>query len=111
MTSPIAPSGAPAVRMTGIAKRFGDCLAVRDGSLEVMQGEIHALVGENGAGKSTLMRILAGLYAPNAGRMEVNGRDVTGWSTKAAIAAFVNATAMQLRSHGVRINCISPTVR
>jgi general nucleoside transport system ATP-binding protein len=54
-----------------------------------MQGEIHALVGENGAGKSTMMRILAGIYAPDAGTIEVFGRDVTGWSAAQAIDASV----------------------
>jgi ABC-type uncharacterized transport system ATPase subunit len=87
MTLPV--SGAPAVRMSHIAKRFGDCLAVRDASLEVMQGEIHALVGENGAGKSTMMRILAGIYPPNAGTIELFGRDVTGWTAAQAIDASV----------------------
>lgn len=87
MTLPVA--GAPAVRMTRIAKRFGDCQAVRDASLEVMQGEIHALVGENGAGKSTMMRILAGIYPPDAGIVEVFGRKVTGWSAAQAIDASV----------------------
>lgn len=80
---------APAVRMAGIAKRFGDCLAVRDGSLEVATGEIHALVGENGAGKSTMMRVLAGIYPPDAGTVEVAGRDVTGWSAAQAIDASI----------------------
>ena len=87
MTPPV--SGAPAVRMAHIAKRFGDCQAVRDASLEVMPGEIHALVGENGAGKSTMMRILAGIYPPDAGTIEVLGRDVTGWSAAQAIDASV----------------------
>ncbi|MCU0646789.1 MAG: ABC transporter ATP-binding protein [Gemmatimonadaceae bacterium] len=77
------------VRLTGIAKAFGAVQANRDASLEVRQGEIHALVGENGAGKSTLMKILGGLVAPDAGRVEVNGRDVTGWKTSDAIAAGV----------------------
>jgi simple sugar transport system ATP-binding protein len=85
----LASVGAPAVRMTGIAKRFGDCQALRDASLEVMPGEIHALVGENGAGKSTMMRILAGIYPPDAGTVEVSGRDVTGWSAADAIDASV----------------------
>src|SRR3954469_24230654 len=79
----------PAIRLTDITKRFGPVVANDAASLEVGAGEIHALVGENGAGKSTLMRVLAGLYAPNAGTMEVNGRDVTGWSTKEAIEAGV----------------------
>jgi len=75
--------------MEGIKKAFGDCVALRGASLEVLPGEIHALVGENGAGKSTLMRILGGLIKPDVGRIEVNGRDVTGWSTNEAIAAGI----------------------
>ena len=78
-----------AIRLDGVAKAFGPVRANRDASLEVGAGEIHALVGENGAGKSTLMRILAGMYAPDAGTVEVNGRDATGWSTAQAIAAGV----------------------
>jgi ABC-type uncharacterized transport system ATPase subunit len=79
----------PAIRMQGIDKSFGAIRANRGASLEVLPGEIHALVGENGAGKSTLMRILGGLMKPDAGRVEVNGRDVTGWSTNEAIAAGI----------------------
>ncbi|HET7613674.1 MAG TPA: ATP-binding cassette domain-containing protein, partial [Gemmatimonadaceae bacterium] len=80
---------APAVLMEGIDKSFGPVRANRGASLEVSKGEIHALVGENGAGKSTLMRILGGLMKPDAGRVEVNGRDVTGWSTNDAIGAGI----------------------
>jgi general nucleoside transport system ATP-binding protein len=79
----------PAVRMTAVDKRFGAVRANRGATLEVARGEIHALVGENGAGKSTLTRILGGSLRPDAGRVEVLGRDVTGWSTVEAIAAGV----------------------
>src|SRR5690242_12787423 len=79
----------PAIRLDGIDKAFGAIKANRGASLEVMPGEIHALVGENGAGKSTLMRILGGLMKPDAGKVEINGKDVTGWSTSEAIAAGV----------------------
>ena len=97
MTSSLAPTGnaargatsVPAIRMAGIEKTFGDCVALRGASLDVMHGEIHALVGENGAGKSTLMRVLGGLIKPDAGRVVVNSRDVTGWSTNDAIAAGI----------------------
>ena len=78
-----------AIRLTDIVKSFGPVVANDGASLEVDSGEIHALVGENGAGKSTLMRVLSGMYAPQSGRMEVNGRDVTGWTTAEAIAAGV----------------------
>ena len=79
----------PAIRMDGIDKSFGPIQANRSASLEVLPAEIHALVGENGAGKSTLMRILGGLMKPDAGKVEVNGRDVTGWATNDAISAGI----------------------
>ncbi len=78
-----------AVRLTDIHKSFGLVQANRGATLEVARGEIHALVGENGAGKSTLMRVLSGMYTADSGRMEVNGRDVTGWTTADAIDAGV----------------------
>jgi simple sugar transport system ATP-binding protein len=78
-----------AIDLQGIDKTFGSVRANRGASLQVRKGEIHALVGENGAGKSTLMKILGGLQKPDAGKMIVNGRDVTGWSTSEAIAAGI----------------------
>jgi simple sugar transport system ATP-binding protein len=78
-----------AVAARGIVKSFGAVRANRGASLEVASREVHALVGENGAGKSTLMRIVSGMFAPDAGTIEVDGRDVTGWSTDEAITAGV----------------------
>jgi ABC-type uncharacterized transport system ATPase subunit len=87
-------SGVAAVRMAGIVKRFGRIVANAGADLEVTTGEIHALVGENGAGKSTLMRVLSGMYPPDAGTAQVatDGkplRDVTGWNTRQAIESGV----------------------
>ncbi len=92
----------PAIRLRGIDKAFGPVRANRGADLEVARGEIHALVGENGAGKSTLMRVLSGMYAPNAGTMEVDGRDVTGWSTADAIAATVAQPVTSRPSTSIR---------
>src|SRR5687768_11116863 len=80
---------APFLSATGIRKSFGAVQANQNANLEVSKGEIHALVGENGAGKSTLMRILAGLHEPDGGTVTLDGRDVTGWSTRQAIDAGV----------------------
>ncbi len=96
------PSGW-AVRMHDVAKSFGAVVANRDASLDVAKGEIHALVGENGAGKSTLMRVLSGLYAPDSGTVEVNGRTVTGWKTTDAIAAGVG----MVHQHFMLVNTLT----
>src|SRR5438309_9731344 len=62
--------------MDGISKDFPGVHALRDCRFELRRGEIHALVGENGAGKSTLMKILAGVYRMDAGRIRLKGADV-----------------------------------
>lgn len=65
----------PLLRMRGIRKRFGATLALDGVDLAVPAGEVHAVVGENGAGKSTLMKILAGAILPDAGALQIDGRD------------------------------------
>src|SRR5438105_4407997 len=63
------------LELKGIQKRFGGVQALSAGNLSVAAGEAHLLLGENGAGKSTLMKILAGMYTPDAGRMLWNGQE------------------------------------
>ena len=75
--------------MTGLSARYGAVAALRDVSLEVRAGELVALIGANGAGKSTLLRAIAGLVAPAAGRVTLDGRDVTGQAPEAMIRAGV----------------------
>lgn len=66
----------PAVRLTGLVKRFGSVTAVDDMTLTVPRGYIFGVVGPDGAGKTTLLRILCGVLLPTAGRVEVAGVDV-----------------------------------
>jgi inositol transport system ATP-binding protein len=67
----------PLLRMAGIGKRFPGVQALADVHLEVLPGEIHALLGENGAGKSTLLKILSGAQQPDEGTIEFAGSRVT----------------------------------
>ena len=66
-------SNGPLLSMRGIGKRFPGVIALEDISLEVGAGEVVALCGENGAGKSTLMKIIGGVYQPDAGEILMEG--------------------------------------
>jgi simple sugar transport system ATP-binding protein len=81
-----AQSGAPAVELRGITKRFPGVVANHDIDITVRGGTVHALVGENGAGKSTLMKILYGMQRPDEGTIAVNGDQVAFGDPGDAIA-------------------------
>jgi ABC-type sugar transport system ATPase subunit len=63
--------------MEHIRKEFPGVVALKDVSLELRAGEVHALLGENGAGKSTLIKVLGGIYAAESGNIRINGNPVT----------------------------------
>ncbi|WP_062013718.1 sugar ABC transporter ATP-binding protein [Aureimonas sp. AU4] len=67
----------PILHATGIAKTYGAVSALRNASLELRRGEVHALMGANGAGKSTFVKILTGAIRPSAGRILVRGRETS----------------------------------
>src|SRR5437899_494541 len=71
--------------MHGIRKAFPGIVANDDVDLDVLRGEVHALLGENGAGKSTLMNILYGLYTPDEGEILLRGENIVLGSTRVAI--------------------------
>ena len=89
MTISDQTTNSPVVHMKGIVKRFPGVLANDHVDFELLSGEIHALLGENGAGKSTLMNVLAGLYKPDAGIIQINGETVNFSSPRDAINAGV----------------------
>src|SRR6516165_5699845 len=62
-----------AVELRGITKRFGPVEVLKDVDLNLYAGRVHSLAGENGAGKSTLVKILAGIYQPDSGRIFRDG--------------------------------------
>jgi branched-chain amino acid transport system ATP-binding protein len=69
---------APVFEARGLAKRFGDRVVLQDVSFAVAPGEVHGIMGPNGAGKTTCFHVLTGRYAPDAGRVTFEGRDITG---------------------------------
>jgi ABC-type sugar transport system ATPase subunit len=76
-------SPAPALlRFEHVSKRFGGTQAVDDVSLDLHAGEVLALLGENGAGKSTLIKLLAGIYPPDAGDMRFDGQSASIWRSR-----------------------------
>jgi branched-chain amino acid transport system ATP-binding protein len=62
-----------------LTRRFGGLTAVKDVSIALFAGELHAVIGTNGAGKSTLINMLSGEIAPSAGSLHVDGADATRW--------------------------------
>ena len=79
------------LRILQVQKSFGSTHALKNVSLEVAPGEVHALIGENGAGKSTLMKILSGAYQPDSGQMFLNG------------SAYTPGDPLQARRQGVEM--------
>ncbi len=72
--------------LDGIAKQFGDTVALEHVDLSIRRGEVHVVCGENGAGKSTLMNILVGIHAPDAGKITFNGKETTIHDPLAAVS-------------------------
>lgn len=86
----------PILEARGIVKRFGHVQALRGANFAVCPGEIVALVGDNGAGKSTLVKILAGVYQPDAGEIVFEGRNVAIESPIAARELGIEAVYQDL---------------
>jgi ABC-2 type transport system ATP-binding protein len=71
-------NGIPAIRVSGLTKRFGEVLAVNEISFQVNKGELFGFLGPNGAGKTTTINILTGLARLDAGTITIGGIDCTG---------------------------------
>lgn len=99
----------------GIQKSFGKFVALRDINIDVQKNEFICLLGPSGCGKTTLLRILAGLEQPNAGRIMVNGKDITTLPPAnrkfgmmfQSYALFPNLTAAQNIAYGLKAKKMS----
>jgi ribose transport system ATP-binding protein len=81
--------GPSLARLSAIEKRFDGVRALAGVDFDLRAGEVHALLGENGAGKSTLIKVLTGAYAPDAGRIEIGGRETAFRNPSDAQAAGI----------------------
>src|SRR6201991_930932 len=70
-------SDTPAIRLAGLRKSFGAVEAVAGIDLEIADGEFFSMLGPSGSGKTTVLRLIAGFETPTAGRVELDGVDVT----------------------------------
>ena len=74
------------LQLTSVTKRYGSLVALNDVSLDIARGEFFGLLGPNGAGKSTLMSLVAGLRAPDAGTLTLDGAPLTAANTASRLA-------------------------
>ena len=89
--------GAPPVLVADrIRRNFGAVVAVADATLQLLEGETLGLVGDNGAGKSTLLKILAGVIAPDGGRIVLDGREVALKGPRDALRAGIETVYQDL---------------
>jgi ABC-type sugar transport system ATPase subunit len=93
--SQVSPPADVVLEVAGLAKSFGATKALRDCSLDIRRGEVHAIMGENGSGKSTLVKILSGVHRPEGGTITVGGEQVPFLSSPRAADSAGIATVFQ----------------
>jgi putative spermidine/putrescine transport system ATP-binding protein len=123
---PASPAGAgdpaavaAAISVAGVAKRYGDVVALAGVDLDIAPGEFFTLLGPSGSGKTTLLRLIAGFERPDAGRIELGGRDVTGVPPYSRnvntvfqdYALFPHMTVAQNIEYGLRVRRIGKPER
>src|SRR5215831_10281362 len=112
-------AAASAIHVTGLRKRYGDVTALADVDLVVREGEFFTLLGPSGSGKTTLLRLIAGFERPDAGRIELGGRDVTQVPPYARdvntvfqdYALFPHMTVAQNIEYGLRVRRVAKAER
>ena len=86
--------------VTGVSKRFGGVTAVDGVSIDMPKGRILSIIGPNGAGKTSLLNMISGFYKPDAGRILLEGRNITGRRPSAVAALGVARTFQNIALFG-----------
>jgi len=99
-TAPAEAPGRPGetLRASSVSRSFEGVQALRDVTLELRRREVVGLIGPNGAGKSTLVNVLTGFDRPDEGSVELEGREITGWSPQRRARAGLARTFQHSRS-------------
>jgi branched-chain amino acid transport system permease protein len=97
MLAPAASSATDVLDVENLAKYFGGLKAVDGVTFHIKRGGVHALIGPNGSGKTTTLNVLSGLYTPSAGRILLDGRDLTALAPHARTAAGLGRTFQNIR--------------
>jgi len=85
------------LRVTGVNKRFGGLQALADVGIEIERGEIYGLIGPNGAGKTTFFNVITGLYTPDSGQFELDGKSYSPKEVHKVAAAGIARTFQNIR--------------
>jgi branched-chain amino acid transport system ATP-binding protein len=85
------------LEISGLTRRFGGLVAVRDVAMEVAPGSVHGLIGPNGAGKTTLLNLISGHIPSSSGRIGFAGGDITRWSVDRRARAGIRRTFQNLK--------------
>jgi branched-chain amino acid transport system ATP-binding protein len=88
---------APLLQAQGLTMRFGGLVAVNSVDFVVNEGEIAAIIGPNGAGKTTFFNMISGVYAPSAGHLFFNEKEITGWGPDQIAPLGISRTFQNIR--------------
>jgi branched-chain amino acid transport system ATP-binding protein len=97
-----------ALTVESVSKRFGAVLAVEDVTFRVEPGSLTCLIGPNGAGKSTLLNCISGFLRPDAGRIALDGRDISRWAAHRRARAGLGTVFQVMRA--ARLDVLSSTM-
>jgi putative spermidine/putrescine transport system ATP-binding protein len=114
-----APAGAPAVRLRGVRRTYGEVVAIDRLDLDIADGEFFTLLGPSGSGKTTTLRVIAGFERPDAGTVELQGADVTGTAPSQRpvntvfqdYALFPHMTVRENVEYGLRVKGVGRAER
>jgi branched-chain amino acid transport system ATP-binding protein len=93
----VTGSGTALLKVTGVNKRFGGLQALSDVGIEIQKGQIYGLIGPNGAGKTTFFNVITGLYSPDSGSFELDGKPYSPSEPHRVAAAGIARTFQNIR--------------